>query len=127
METNNPNPAYGSDLEPFHGIPTFMRLPASRVLEGVDVAIVGIPFDSGTTYRSGTRLGPRKIRESSLLLWGYNQVLRVFPAQELSIVDYGDVSVVPVDINVTMDRISDKVGTILQQEVTVVGIRQAAA
>jgi agmatinase/guanidinopropionase len=122
METNNPNPAYGSDLEPFHGIPTFMRLPASRDLEGVDVAIVGIPFDSGTTYRSGTRFGPRKIRESSLLLWGYNQALRVFPARELNIVDYGDVGVVPVDINVTMERISEEVNKILQQEVTVVSL-----
>jgi arginase family enzyme len=68
MTTNNPNPAFGSDLEPFHGIPTFMRLPASRDLDGVDVAIVGIPYDSGASYRSGTRFSPRKIRESSSLI-----------------------------------------------------------
>lgn len=122
MEINNPNPAFGSNLEPFHGIPTFMRLPASRDLDGVDVAIVGVPFDSGTTYRSGTRFGPRKVRESSLLLWGYNQALRVSPARELRIVDYGDVSVVPVDISVTMDRITEAATEVLQQDVTVVAL-----
>lgn len=122
MDISNPNPAFGSDLEPFHGIPTFMRLPASRELDAVDVAILGIPFDSGTTYRGGTRFGPRKIRESSLLLWGYNQVLRVFPTQELRVVDYGDVSVVPVDITATMDRIVEEVAEILRQDVTVVAL-----
>ena len=70
MKAKDPNPAFGGHLEPFRGITSFMRLPASRDLEGIDVAIVGIPFDSGTTYRSGTRFGPRKIRESSLMLWG---------------------------------------------------------
>jgi agmatinase/guanidinopropionase len=122
MDTKNPNPAFGSDLEPFHGIATFMRLPASRNLDGIDVAIVGIPFDSGTTYRSGTRFGPRKIRESSLLLWGYNQVLGVFPTRELNILDYGDVDVVPVDIASTMDSITDAVQDILHNNVTVVAL-----
>lgn len=122
MDTKNPNPAFGSNLEPFHGIPTFMRLPASRELDGIDVAIVGIPFDSGTTYRSGTRFGPRKIRESSLLLWGYNQVLNVYPTKELKIVDYGDVGVIPVDITSTMDHITAEVKSILQEDVTVIAL-----
>jgi agmatinase/guanidinopropionase len=122
MDINNPNPAFGSDLEPFHGIPTFMRLPASRELEDVDVAIVGIPFDSGATNRSGTRFGPRKIREASLQLWGYNQVLKVAPTKTLKIVDYGDVSVISVDINATMDRITAEVKSILDHDVTVVSL-----
>lgn len=122
MDIKNPNPAFGSDLEPFHGIPTFMRLPASRQLEGIDVAVVGIPFDSGTSYRGGTRFGPRAIREASLLLWGYNQVLRVAPTRELAIVDYGDVSVIPVDITATMEGITREVGSILRQAVTVVAL-----
>ena len=122
MHTNNPNLAFGSDLEPFLGITTFMRLPASRNLEGVDVAIVGVPFDSGTTYRSGTRFGPRKIRESSLLLWGFNRVLDVFPTKELKIVDYGDVEVVPVDITATMKQITKEVKNILQEDVTAIAL-----
>jgi agmatinase/guanidinopropionase len=122
MDVNNPNPAFGSDLEPFHGIPTFMRLPASRDFENVDIAIVGIPFDSGATNRSGTRFGPRKIREASLQLWGYNQVLKVAPTEALKIIDYGDVSVISVDIRATMDRITADIKSILDQDVTVVAL-----
>jgi len=118
----NPNPAYGAHLEPFCGIPTFMRQPASRELEGIDVAIVGVPFDSGTSYRSGTRFGPRKIREASLILWGFNAVLGVAPADALKLVDYGDVAVIPVDIAATMQAVTTEVSAILQQGVTVVSL-----
>ena len=113
MTTNKPDPAFGADQEPFSGIPTFMRQPASRDLEGVDVAVVGIPFDSGTSYRSGTRFGPRKIREASLLLWGFNAVLGVAPAKDLKMVDYGDMEVIPVDIQATMEVITNEAATIL--------------
>lgn len=99
-----------------------MRLPASRELKNVDVAIVGIPFDSGATNRSGTRFGSRKIREASLQLWGYNQVLGVAPTQALNIVDYGDVSVIAVDIRATMERITAELKSILDQDVTVVSL-----
>jgi agmatinase len=122
MDTKNPNPAYGAHLEPFHGIPTFMRRPASRELKGIDVAVVGVPYDSGTSYRSGTRFGPRKIREASLLLWGFNAVLGVAPGDTLEIVDYGDVEVIPVDISATMGAITTEVGAILEQGVTVVSL-----
>ena len=94
----NPNPAYGAHLEPLCGIPTFMRQPASRDLEGIDVAIVGVPFDSGTSYRSGTRFGPRKIREASLILWGFNAVLGVAPVDALEIVNRFGVSGAPRDV-----------------------------
>jgi agmatinase len=122
VKIKNPNPAYGAHLEPFHGIPTFMRQPASRDLEGIDVAILGVPFDSGTSYRSGTRFGPRKIREASLILWGFNSVLGVAPADALEIVDYGDVEVIPVDISATLGTITSVVSVILQQGVTVVAL-----
>jgi len=122
MNSKEPNPAFGADLEPYHGIPTFMRLPASRELDGVDVAIVGIPFDSGASNRPGTRFGPRKIREASLLLWGYNQVLGVAPTEELTIIDYGDVSTIAVDINATMANITSEVKGILDEGVTVVAL-----
>ena len=116
MTTHKPNPVFSADQEPFSGIPTFMRQPASRDLEGIDVAIVGVPFDSGTSHRSGTRFGPRKIREASLLLWGFNAVLGIAPAKELKVVDYGDIKVVPVDIRDTMEAITNEIATILSQE-----------
>lgn len=106
--------------QPFMGITTFARRPYSRDLAGVDVAIVGVPFDSGTSHRSGTRFGPRKIREMSLLLWGYNNRLAVAPFQALEIVDYGDVDVIPVDIEDTYANIEREVGAILDAGVTVI-------
>ena len=116
------NPAFGADLEPFMGIPTFMRLPATRVLEDVDVVIVGVPFDSGTSYRSGTRFGPRKIREVSLMLWGYNPTMHVAPLEKLSVVDYGDVSVNPTSIEKTMASITKTADEILETNTTLIAL-----
>ncbi|RPI86850.1 MAG: agmatinase [Planctomycetaceae bacterium] len=87
--------------QPYQGIATFGRRPYRIDPAGADVAIVGVPYDGGTSYRSGARFGPRAIREQSLLLWGYNNALRVDPFQTLEIVDVGDVDVVPVDIVAT--------------------------
>jgi len=114
------NSVYGATLQPFAGITTFMRQPASRDLENVNVAILGVPFDSGTSYRSGTRFGARKIREMSAMLWGSNQALRVAPLDHLRVVDYGDVDVVPVDIHDTFARITADVTTILDAGATVI-------
>ncbi len=118
----SPNPAYGAHLEPFHGIPTFMRRPASRQLEGADVAIAGVPFDSGASYRAGSRFGPRAIRQASLLLWGHNTAHGVTPAQELEILDYGDIEVFPVDIQATMESITRETSAILQQGIRMIAL-----
>src|SRR5690554_794308 len=79
----------------FEGIRTFMRLPHVTELEGVDLAIVGVPFDTGATYRVGARFGPSGIRNESLLLRPYNPVLDVNLFDHLSAVDYGDLPVTP--------------------------------
>lgn len=76
--------------------PTFMRLPHAIDLTGVDVALLGVPFDSGTSYRSGARLAPREIRAQSSLIRPYSYFLAISPFDELSIVDAGDVDVPPV-------------------------------
>ncbi len=117
-----PNRAFGAHLQPFAGIPTFMRQPASRDFSGVDVAIVGIPYDSATSHRSGTRFGPRKIREASMMLWGHNPVLHVSPLDKLTLVDYGDVEVIPVDIQANMHNVTSEVGALLAQDVTVIAL-----
>ncbi|MCC6260700.1 MAG: agmatinase [Anaerolineales bacterium] len=96
------------------GIPSFMRLPASRNLKDIDVAILGVPFDSGTSYRTGTRFGPRKIREASLMIWGHNPTLNVTPLKKLQAVDYGDVSVIPTSIEHTMTAIANTAAEIIQ-------------
>jgi agmatinase len=78
--------------------PTFMRLPHRTDLQGVDVAIVGVPFDSGTSYRPGCRLGPREIRAQSSLIRTYSHPLRVAPFERLNVIDAGDVDASPVSL-----------------------------
>lgn len=86
---------------PFAGIATFGRSPHVPTAAGADAAILGVPYDSSTSNRAGTRFGPRAIREQSLLLWGYNNVQQVAPFQELKLVDLGDCAVIPVDVCAT--------------------------
>ena len=108
------NPALGGHLLAYAGVPTFMRQTPTRDLADVDVAIVGVPFDSGaTSFRGGTRFGPRKIREASLALWGHHHIHGVAPAEALTIVDYGDVAVEMAYIEKTMSSITTEVGAAL--------------
>jgi agmatinase len=79
----------------FTGPSTFARLPYVRTLDDVDLAIVGVPFDTGVTYRTGGRFGPNAIRAASVMLRPYNANLEVAPFEILSCVDYGDIAIVP--------------------------------
>ncbi len=116
----NDNLAFGADLQPFMGIPSFMRLPVTRELKGVDIAIMGVPFDSGTSYRTGTRFGPRKIRETSLMIWGHNSTLNVTPLKKVKVVDYGDVSVIPTSIEHTMTAITKTASEVIETGTTLI-------
>jgi agmatinase len=80
----------------FAGISTFLRLPHVTDLAGVDVAFVGLPFDTGVSFRAGARFGPKAIREGSLTLRPfYNPAQRVQVFDRVSAVDFGDSPVVP--------------------------------
>ncbi|MGH2407969.1 MAG: agmatinase [Candidatus Limnocylindrales bacterium] len=79
----------------FTGPSTFARLPLVRTLEDVDLAVVGVPFDTGVTYRAGGRFGPNAVRAASVMLRPFNTNLDVNPFEVLSCVDFGDVSIVP--------------------------------
>lgn len=79
----------------FTGPSTFARLPYVRTLDDVDLAVVGVPFDTGVTYRVGGRFGPNAVRAASVMLRPYNPNLDVSPFEILSCVDYGDVAIVP--------------------------------
>ena len=91
--------------QPYAGIATFGRVPFATDASGADVAILGVPYDGSVSYRSGTRFGPRAIREQSLLLWGYNNAQQVAPFASQKVVDLGDVDVVPPDIRATHQQI----------------------
>ena len=98
----------------FTGPTTFARLPHVRALEDVDVAIVGVPFDTGVTYRVGGRFGPAAIRAASVLLRPYDPVLDVAIFETLSCVDYGDVAVVPGYIERSYEAIEAAVAPIVE-------------
>src|SRR3954463_10390281 len=75
---------------------TFMRLPHIEDPAGLDVAIVGVPYDGGTSYRPGARYGPREIRNQSSLIRGYSYFQKVAPFDVLNVADVGDVDPPPV-------------------------------
>lgn len=102
-------PAVNSLLSPrFSGIRTFMRSPlaAPGDWKGADVAVVGVPFDSGTSYRPGTRFGPAALREASTILKPYCAVLDADISEQLEIVDCGDIDPVPGYMAESLDKMS---------------------
>ncbi len=82
----------------FAGPATFARLPRREDVDAGDVAILGIPFDSGVTYRPGARFGPQAVRSASRLLRSYHPALDVKPFAAQQVVDAGDVACNPFDI-----------------------------
>lgn len=110
------------DYPRFSGISTFMRLPQTRDLAGVDFAVVGIPFDTGATYRVGARFGPQAIRAISSLLRPYHTALDVPIFERLSGVDYGDFSVVPGYLPDSHAKITEQMKPILEAGVVPVAL-----
>lgn len=102
----------------FTGIPTFARLPLVRSLDAVDLAVIGVPFDTGVSFRAGGRFGPNAIRASSVLIRGHNPVLDVHPFRVLSCVDYGDVAIVPGYIERSYEVIEGDVEPVVRAGVT---------
>jgi agmatinase len=100
-------PADSFETPRFSGVRTFMRLPNTQDLENADAAIVGAPFDTGATFRVGARFGPEGIRSAAHLLRRYNPNLGVVIFDHLSVIDYGDVPVVPGFIEASYEKISE--------------------
>ncbi len=95
----------------YAGPPTFARLPRTDEVTHTDVAVVGIPFDSGVSYRPGARFGPAHIRAASKLLRTYHPRLDVEPFAVQQVADAGDIAVNPFDIAeaiTTIERASDE-------------------
>ncbi len=90
----------------FSGIRTFARRPHRRELDGVDVAVVGVPFDGGTSFRPGARFGPEAVRSASVLLRDYHPALDVDVFGSLEIVDRGDVELSTGNAQRAVDEIA---------------------
>jgi agmatinase len=107
-------PLDAREMPRFAGVRTFMRAPHTTNLAGVDAAVYGIPFDTATTYRTGTRFGPEAIRSASALLRPYNPALDVNVVETLSIVDYGDLPVSPGDTVRTYGQIEQALAPLVE-------------
>jgi agmatinase len=89
----------------YGGIATFAHLPQISEVTDVDVAIVGVPFDTGVSYRPGARFGPNHVRESSRLLRPFNPAVNVSPFATQQVVDAGDIAANPFDIEEAISSI----------------------
>jgi len=98
-------PQSGNDMPRFAGIPTMMRLPVAENARGLDAAFVGIPLDIGTSNRSGTRYGPRQIRQESVMIRPYNMGSGAAPFERLQVADLGDVAINPYSLADSVRRI----------------------
>jgi len=113
-------PPDASVLPRFAGVRTFGRCPHVTDPAGVDAAIVGVPFDTATSFRSGARFGPEAIRSSSMLLRPYNPALAVDVFGTLSVVDWGDVAITPGNAERTTAQVADGLRPLLEAGVATI-------
>ena len=106
-------PIDSSVVPRFAGLATFARLPRIDQVSRADVAVVGIPFDSGVSYRPGARFGPAAVREASRLLRPYHPGLDVSPFERAQVVDAGDIAANPMDIPLAIDTVQREAGELL--------------
>ncbi|TNC52510.1 agmatinase [Rubellimicrobium rubrum] len=112
------NPAFHQPVDAaqvprFAGLSTFMRLPAVTSPAGLDIALVGIPWDGGTTNRAGARHGPREMRNQSSLMRRVHPVTKAAPFSLANVADLGDVSVNPIDLLDGLARIEAGIAEIV--------------
>ena len=98
----------------YGGAPTFARLPRWDEVDRADVVVLGVPFDSGVSYRPGARFGPSHIRESSRLLRPYNPAQKISPFAAQQVVDGGDIATNPFSIDEALASIQQHAAAVLE-------------
>lgn len=116
MNRNN-QPIGGNELARFSGPNTFMRLPATNTLDWLDVAVLGVPVDIGTSWRSGTRFGPKQIRAESAMIRPYNMATGAAPFDCLQVSDIGDLAINTFSLSDSIRIISESYDAILKHDV----------
>ena len=103
-------PVSGIEMPRFAGMPTFMRLPHLSMdapeIKRVELGVVGVPWDGGTTNRPGPRHGPRQLRDLSTMVRALNPASGINPFIRANCADLGDVSPNPIDLEDSMDRVT---------------------
>ena len=117
---SKPNSAFnkplgGNDMPRFAGQASFFRLPVHADARGLDVALIGMPVDIGTSNRSGARFGPRQIRAESVLVRPYGMATQAAPFDSFQIADIGDVAVNPYNLLKTVDAIEAAIDAVLAE------------
>jgi len=106
-------PLGGNQMPRFAGQASFFRLPVQEDAAGLDVALLGMPVDIGTSNRPGTRFGPREIRTESVLVRPYGMATQAAPFDSFQVADIGDVAVNPYNLLKTVDAIEAAVDGVL--------------
>lgn len=106
----------------FSGVRTFMRLPHGSELKGADVAVFGVPFDTGTSFRPGARFGPAAIRDESIILKPYCPLTDVNIVENISVLDYGDIDTVPGYLDDSYTKIEEGMTKISEAGVIPLGM-----
>ena len=115
-------PPNAMDVPRFAGPDTFARLPRLDQVEHAGVAVLGVPFDSGVSYRPGARFGPQGVRAGSKLLRPYHPALDVHPWKEQQVVDAGDVAANPFDIVAAVGQVETAARHLLERADTIVTV-----
>ncbi len=105
-------PVDGRAVPRFAGGSNFARLPGIGEVPAWDVAVLGVPFDAGTSYRPGARFGPQAVRQASRLVRAYHPDLDVQPFAAIQVVDAGDVPCTPFSIAEALEQIEDAARTL---------------
>ncbi|MDA8782252.1 agmatinase [Porticoccaceae bacterium] len=106
-------PLSGNQMPRFAGQASFFRLPVQDDAAGLDVALLGMPVDIGTSNRPGTRFGPRQIRTESVLVRPYGMATQAAPFDSFQVADIGDVAVNPYNLMKTVDAIESVIDDVL--------------
>ncbi len=115
-------PISGNDLARFSGPGTYMRLPSANDLKGLDVAVLGVPMDIGTSWRSGTRFGPKEVRSQSAMIRPYNLGTGAAPFDSLQVADIGDLAINTFSLAASLGIIRESYEAILNYDVTPMAI-----
>ncbi|NNN23303.1 agmatinase [Pseudomonas nitroreducens] len=105
MTHDFPQPLDAAEIPRFAGIPSFMRLPIFEDPAQVEIALLGVPWDGGTTNRAGARHGPREVRNQSSLMRKVHHVSHIAPYDLVRVGDIGDAPVNPIDLLDSLKRI----------------------
>ena len=114
-------PISAMELARFAGVPTFMRLPSLTLddprFNDVDIGLLGVPWDGGTTNRPGARHGPRQMRDLSTMIRAMNPATNISPFAAVNCADLGDVPPNPVDIQDSLDRVTEFVSVMKEKNI----------